>query len=98
MKCKHSSNGELRRANLDSAALPLHLSRGLSPCTCMLRRANLDSAASPLHLGRGLSPYTDNKKRLVESKLSPDIFIIVARLIAITKAPAFLCIIGSRFL
>ena len=47
---------------------------------------------------RGLSPYTDNKKRLVESKLSPDIFIIVARLIAITKAPAFLCIIGSRFL
>lgn len=73
MKCKHSSNGELRRANLDSAALPLHL-------------------------GRGLSPYTDNKKRLVESKLSPDIFIIVARLIAITKAPAFLCIIGSRFL
>ena len=73
MKCKHSSNGELRRANLDSAALPLHLCRGLSP-------------------------YTDNKKRLVESKLSPDIFIIVARLIAITKAPAFLCIIGSRFL
>ena len=30
-ECKHSFNDELRRANLDSAALPLHLGRGLSP-------------------------------------------------------------------
>ena len=59
---------------------------------------NFDFVASPLHLSRGLAPYTDNKKCLPESKLSSDTFIIVARLITITKALVSLYITDSMFL
>ena len=80
--------------NFDFA--PLHLSRGLAPYACLVSSVrNFDFA--PLHLSRGHSPYTDNKKCLPESKLSSDTFIIVARLITITKA-LFLCITDSMFL
>ena len=57
-----------------------------------------DSAALLLHLSRGLAPYNDNKKCLTENKFSSDTFIIVARLVAITKVLVFLCITDSRFL
>ena len=85
--------------NFDSAASLLHLSRGLAPYAFLPYAVlNFDSAASLLHLSRRLAPYNDNKKCLPESKLSSDTFIIVARLVAITKVPVFLCITDSRFL
>ena len=65
-----------------------------------LRRANLDFAASPLHLGRGLSPY-DKPKTSPQKNASTLLgtrFRFFARLIAITKALVFLCIIDNMFL
>ena len=85
--------------NFDSAASLLHLSRGLAPYAFLPYAVlNFDSAASLLHLSRGLAPYNDNKKCLPESKLSSDTFIIVARLITITKALVSLYITDSMFL
>ena len=59
---------------------------------------NFDFAALLLYLSRGLTPYNDNKKCLTENKFSSDTFIIVARLVAITKVLVFLCITDSMFL
>ena len=66
----------------------------------VLRRANLDFAASPLHLGRGLSPYEEIEKDAWKNvNTFPGIFLYsFARLIAITKALVFLCIIDNMFL
>ena len=59
---------------------------------------NFDFAALLLHLSHGLAPYNDSKKCLTENKFSSDTFIIVARLVAITKVLVFLCITDSMFL
>ena len=88
-----------RRANFDSAALPLHLSRGHSLRDGAAVR-NFDSAALPLHLSRGHSPYgkieTGPGKNV--NTLPEPCFYFPARLIAVTKALTFLYTTGNKFL